>query len=259
MKADGDRPEARVFQDGARFREALQIGSVQRVDLCLGLFERGSGLQPGDVAPVVVDALLQLLRQEGQRYPGLNVGLNQLEVGRHDTDDRMGFAVEANHFADHVAAVEDTTPQAVAQNHLGVLTNFTGCVVEDASTLWRHTRHAKEGGRHWHDLNALRRGSCVKGRLRLAEHRLFLKCRHISQALDIVRSGSGGALSTSVGITVVHVHQLVRVRYGKRPEEDVVHDREQCGVGTNTHGQCDQRGEREAPVGPEHSPRDAKI
>ena len=50
-----------------------------------------------------------------------------------------------------------------------------------------------------------------------------------------------------------------RVRIGKRPQQDRIDDREDCGVGSDTQRQRKQGDCREARAAPQHAPREAEV
>src|SRR5437879_4052361 len=83
-----------------RMRSSPDPAAVPCVDFGVTLPDRGAGLQPADVLPVVAVALRLPLGCERQRAAEHDVVVHEDEAARHDPDNRERLAVEADVAAD---------------------------------------------------------------------------------------------------------------------------------------------------------------
>jgi len=88
-------------------RNALQFG--------LSLREWDTVLEAGDDEEIVAAMIGEILRSERERHPELVIGIREMEILGHDTDDGITFAVEKNRFAKDCGVGSKTAlPQTVA-------------------------------------------------------------------------------------------------------------------------------------------------
>ena len=254
------RVESGIGQDFPEGGEALHVARIERVELLLRLRDRGPRLEPADHRPVVAvpRVVRSFFRRERQRHPQLDLGIDEREVGREDTDNRVRLAIDPHGRADGtLARREELLPEPVRQHHLPIAALFAFLLGEDPSTIGLDAEHAQQRGPCDEARHALRIAAAGAGRgNRQAAgvvERLLREDIDFTQAVVVVGHAVRGPFDAGARVTVEDTDELLRLGNGQRPEEHRVDDREDRGVGADAHGQRQQRRQRERSVPPQQA------
>src|SRR3982751_1732977 len=183
--------------------------------------------QPADNVPVVRRAArrhhLELARGP-ELGPGRHVG-----GGRHDTDDAIAAAIEANRRLEcRRRPAEGALPEAVADDHRGVGAYVLLLGEERSPEHWLETENAKEfpgcdGVLGAHGVAAADDGRHGAPLVELGERG---KGAALVAHVDVVRIGEVELVPLLVDLP--HEDDAIRIGIGQGPEQDAIHDAEDC-------------------------------
>ena len=259
------RSETGVDQQLSEPRKAFEGSRVQRLDLRLGLRERGVRFQSSDHLPrVAVTRVIRfLLLREGQWYPDTSIGVVHRKPRGHDADDLERLAVDAKITADDrwVGPIH-LLPELGAEDAPLFVADLP-FVVDEEPAQHRLDAHQTEEG--WRDPVAghlLRAAFAADREPGSLIERLFLEDVHRLQPVVVVRHCCGAASRVATSCTwirVVHHQDAVRFWHRDRLEEDRIDDAEDRNVPADAERQRQEDDRGEAPVLPEQPGREFQI
>ena len=251
LEQDGVGPETGVLEDLPEVRKALVVAGVDRVELCLGLLDRGVRLQPADhlIAVAVAPLIRLVLGREGERRPEVDVGPEKLKIRRHHADDRARHAVDPQRLSDDVGPrAEARLPEAVTDDDLQVVARLPLGFLKDAAERGTRLQNAEQRRRRLYGGQPLGAGVEADRGARAPVERERLHAVHRLQAVEIVGHAVRRAAGPGVRIAVEDVDQPVGLRDGQRPQQHGLHDGEDRRVRADADGQREQHGGGEAAV-----------
>ncbi len=198
---------------------------------------------------------VQILGVEGERRPELSAGRGrELEVRRHDANDRVRLCVELNRSADDARfRAEDAPPERVAQDD----------DPRRAEQPFFGKKRAAEPRVRLEDGEQLRRSPDARDADRIAGSRE----REIGapvggdrfQAPDIglpvFERRNRDAIQDTVGVDFPEDDDLLRIVVRQRVEDDGLDDAEERGVRADAEGERHERDQREGRLPPQRAER----
>ena len=208
-------------------------------------FDGHSGAQAPDHGQVVGPALRLHVRPEPQRDPRCRAAGGKLEPGRHDADDPVVDAVEADRAADgRRVAPERLAPQRVPEDGRAraLAHELLGGERPGERRRDRERREELPGAdRHGDPFG--RRARPRPGELFLVVHAEGLEGAVARAPVDVVRRRHRELREAALRVRLEYIHEPVGLRIGQRPEEHALDHREDRRVRPDPEGErCDRHG-----------------
>ena len=169
------------------------------------------------------------------------------KVRRHHPDNAIGCAVQADIFTGHMrVAGEQVLPQAFGEDR-DLLLAEDGLLFGERTPQQRpHAQHLEERRRHFLPLDALRGSLRPDFVARTPDERHFAEDVGHLAAVQVIGDAVRAAVDAHAGVEVVHRHQPLGLRERQPPQNHVLEDRENGGIGADREGQRQQRRGRES-------------
>ncbi len=234
----GERPEADLDPGVRRGILLLQAAGKQEGFLSRA-FRRNAGLDVRDGAEDPQGAVGSLLRRGREREiegdPELEVGARELELRRHDADDRVRLAAQRDRAAENRTVSRETgPPEMIGQDDHGLVHL---CGKKNPSQARGGQQRKEVGG---DDAAEELLGFAAGGERVLVG----------GEDRDAIERAVGVPEVPEVGNREVRDHQAVHVAVRQGPQENPAHDREDRRVRADAQGQRQHRhgGEAGAPA-----------
>ena len=163
-----------------------------------------------------------------------------MKRGRHHAEDRIRESIERDRLAENRwIGLKLTPPKPIHQDNDALVPRLGLLLRKCAAKLGRNIEHREDAGRGAQHAYLLRRAA------RSQRHGFFFHHRHrLHGAAVLLPEGEVAGVHRQRRVNVAelrnlffHHHQLPRLRIGKRPQQHVVHQRENGGRRSNTERQ----------------------
>ena len=162
-------------------------------------------------------------------------------------DHRVGLAVETQ-VAAHRPRVpsELALPEGVAQEDLLVVARLAFLLEEGPAQDRGHAQEAEIGGGDALRPDAGGKAVLLQAHAAVPHEGLLLEDGGLPEPVEVVGNAGVGAVDRPrLRVVVAHQEDAVGLRHRQGPQDDVVHDREEGGIGADAEGEGQGRRERE--------------
>ena len=238
--ADREPAEAARLRELRTGREPVVVAIDNRLDLRVQLIDGRAGAEPRDHHAELVAARVvgHLLRRERERHQERDVARRKVEVRGQHADDAVGAAVEADVAADdRLVPAESRAPERVREYRELVRFRLRLLFREAPAEERLAAERGEEGRRDRQGAKLLRLSSFRKRGRPSGKERRVLDRRRLRLAVQIVGDRHARLREPNQRIRVPHEDQPLRVRVRQRPEQNLVQEAENGGIGANSQRQ----------------------
>jgi hypothetical protein len=245
-----------------RAGDALDIVLHDRVHLCVELGDRRAGFQPSDHAGEFIAAFIiaALLVGEHEWRPQLCLAIREKETVRHDADDAVRLAVEANVAADDAGiAAELILPQGEAEHGDVFVAGLRIAVGERAAKAGADAERREQARCRHYPVQALRRALGAQVVAAPCIQCAIAQRAGLLAPVEVVRNRIAGDQQIVARVGIVDVDQLVAVGIRQCLQQQRVDDAEHRAVRADAERERQRGGEREARLRQQHAGAVAQV